>query len=310
MMINSVSSNDLSSMRLLPPVAGSNSPQPCLSVQLPHANSRCASVVNMARILVAQGIRDRAIERTVREAAAAAAAITAATAAPAAATTTAVTASDAGTERKHQVAIQKIHRPRHRLPPIDSTLLACTKSDIVVPSNHMSAIPVQRTKFPPRLGNTLFKRSNRNSSDSNYAHESGNVSQLQATSIRVFVHSQSCQQPPTTQKTPPPSLPQPAFKQSFSFADNDLSAPFRQDASIKKPTLNLLVTSDAACESFNHRRSVLLQRSLDSSGLRGPGHSSVSSGSKVLLAALSEVSKQISPSARQGISVKRNFALA
>lgn len=124
--------------------------------------------------------------------------------------------------------------------------------------------------------------------------------------------------PPLSASPLPPPGPH-QFKQTFTHADNDLSAPFRQDVTIKRPILNSLVPADAASQKANLRHRLLLQDALKQSNLLGPGHSlcasiagasAHSNAPAELSAALSNLSKHHAAKAGAGSMVKRNFALS
>jgi hypothetical protein len=250
-------------------------------VRSPSAmDPRLGSVVNMARILVAGGVRDRAIERTVREAAAAI-------------TSTTVFA---------EALMTKTARKEGFLPPLNASGLR--RSSRVCGKQHND-----KNIFPMDL---------------NYAND---ATDLHVRSLQC-PRSKSTVPPPTVRsraqqfhafsasQSPLPFPGAPAFKQTVVFADNDLSAPFRQDLSIKRPTLHLLVPADFATDKTNIRRGVLLQEALKQSCLLGPGHilapivGTQSSGPAALGAAFSSLSQKLSSKASSRSAIKRNFALA
>jgi hypothetical protein len=116
-----------------------------------------------------------------------------------------------------------------------------------------------------------------------------------------------------------PCLPSPAsplplalpasqqFKQTFRYSDNDLSAPFRQDLTIKRPALHVLAPADAAAEKFARRRDALLQETLKQNHFLGPGHmvaamtgNKYANGIPELSTALNNLSKQHAARAKPG----------
>jgi hypothetical protein len=275
------------------------------------------SVVNIARILVAAGVRDRAVERTVR----AAAAVTAAAAA----------AAETGTDAA-SIQLQKTHL----LPPLNSVSNECAPTA----SAHARRLPGHSLSSLPSLDNTLLRtgksslRGNlgvrSSDKDSDDICELPNVTALHVRSIHCARSSGGSASPaPSTrwQPSPLPSLsasPLPPahpgsqhFKQIFRFADNDLSAPFRQDVTIKRPTLHLMTPADAAVEKMTVRHDALLQETLKQSNLLGPGHLLAAGATGVhtnlptlLSAALGDLSKQHATRVQEGGTVRRNFALS
>lgn len=256
-------------------------------------------VVSMARILVAGGVRDRAIERAVRAAAAAAAA-------------------DAATRLKEEDDLGAAS-----LPPVSS--------DIGRPfaGKYLNALPPVNAERGLKGSNSKrasFKDSGVHNASSGW--EPHDLAGLQVRSIHFTRSSSTLPSPSARWQPSPSSSPLPAhlpplqhappFKQIFRFADNDLSAPFRQDVAVKRPTLHVLAPADVASEKLNGQRSVLLQQTLQHSNLLGPGHAAAastlpfpasSSMSNVLGAAVRNISLQ-KLSVQPGSSIKRNFALS
>jgi len=252
------------------------------------------SVVSMARILVAEGVRDRAIERAVRAAAA-----------------------DAAARLKEDDAVTAVS-----LPPA-ALAFDCTRS--YAGKHSASSSPVNERG----LKGSLFKRTSTKDiglQNSINDWESGDVAELQVRSISVMRSSSTVpspsarwQSPPLLSSSPPPPLPHAQqFQRALRFADNDLSAPFRQDLTIKLPKLHVLAPADAASEKSNIRRSLLLQHTLQQSSLLGPGHAAAASPSpsrthsnmpSVLGDAMRHLSMQ-QLNALPGGSIKRNFALS
>jgi hypothetical protein len=164
--------------------------------------------------------------------------------------------------------------------------------------------------------------------DRNGGEQTSNISGLldvSALHVRSMRSDNAAVSSPTRwQPSPLPPLsasplpPPHQFKQTFTHADNDLSAPFRQDVTIKRPILNSLVPADAASRKANLRHRLLLQDALKQSNLLGPGHglcasiagASDSNAPAELSAALSNLSKHHAAKAGAGSMVKRNFALS
>ena len=252
--------------------------------ELPEVRSPSAidpglsSVVNMARILVAGGVRDRAIERTVRDAAAA---------------LTSTTAS------------------------ADAIMTIPARKEGFLPSLNASGLS-RRT--PKRNSGTTH------SNKSIFPRDLNDVTDIHVRSLQCPRSKSTLPSPAARPRgqpfyaspaspSPLPFLSAPAFRQTVVFADNDLSAPFRQDVSIKRPTLHLLVPADATADKSNIRRSVLLQEALKHSHLLGPGHTVAanigthSNGHVALGAAFSNLSQKMGSNASTA-AIKRNFALA
>ena len=263
------------------------------NLPMPRKNreTNCNSVVNMARILVAEGVRDRAIERAVKAAAAAVAA--------------SGNGSDAAARRVDNVAtFPVVGLVYNDFPLSNSFARHCAAADAV--------------KLPKICKGSIFKQSSCKNGDNERADPratqpsplvSRHVPELRACSISVSpafgstVVSPSVHWPPpqVQSSASPTSLAlrkPPQFKQTFRFEDNDLSAPFRQDLNIKKPVLNVLAPTDVSAEKSQLRRGMLLQQALKQSNLLGPGHFSTtalsdpkSSASAELGFALSNLSK-------------------
>jgi hypothetical protein len=246
--------------------------------ELPEARSPSAidpglsSVVNMARILVAGGVRDRAIERTVRDAAAA---------------LTSTTASVDAISARKECFLPALNQSglNRRTPKRNSGTTHSNKSMFPRDLNDVTDIHVRSLQCP----------------------RSKSTAPSPAAISRGYASPAS--------QSPLPFLCAPAFRQTVVFADNDLSAPFRQDVSIKRPTLHLLAPADATADKSNIRRSVLLQEALKQSHLLGPGHTVAanigthSNGHAALGAAFSSMSQKIASNASTA-AIKRNFALA
>ncbi len=253
--------------------------------ELPKVRSPCAidprvsSVVNMARILVAGGIRDRAIERTVRDAAAA------------------LTSTTASADAIMTIPARK----EGFLPPLNASGL--------------SRGTPQRTSGTTHSNKNIFPSSDLNDvTDIHVRSLPCPRSKSTAPSPAARSRCQPFYASPAS-PSPLPFLSAPAFRQTVVFADNDLCAPFRQDVSIKRPTLHLLVPADATADKSNIRRSVLLQEALKQSCLLGPGHmldaniGSHSNGRAALGAAFSSLSQKMAGNALPS-AIKRNLALA
>jgi len=263
-----------------------------LPVPQKNRETNCNSVVNMARILVAEGVRDHAIERAVKAAAAAVA--------------LSANGSDAAARRVDNVATFSVLGSVYSDFPLSNSFARhCAAADAV--------------KLPKICKGSIFKQSSCKNGDNERADPrslqpsplvSLHVPELRACSISVSpafgstVVSPSVHwPPPQLQSSASPTSPAfrkpPQFKQTFRFEDNDLSAPFRQDFDIKKPVLNVLAPIDASAEKSQLHRGMLLQQALKQSNLLGPGHFSAaalsdpkSSASAELGFALSNLSKR------------------
>jgi hypothetical protein len=267
------------------------------------------SVVNMARILVAGGVRDRAIERTVKAAAAAAAA--------AAATSVLGMRADSATwSMEENSALPSLSPSRSNFSRFD----AFAKHSAAVAAGKLPDISSRKSSCK----GTHFKRSSSHFREmKNTKCELHDTSELRVRSISVplcigsTASSPADWLPPSLKSASPSKQPvrsPPQFKQTFQFEDNDLCAPFRQDLSIKRPVLNMLAPTDAAAEKLILRQSVLLQQALKQSNLLGPGHTLVPSGknsSEVaqIGTAISTLAKQMSTRPPPETVMKRNFAL-
>jgi hypothetical protein len=266
------------------------------------------SVVNIARILAAEGVKDRAIERTVRAAAASGA-----------------RAESVTLHIVRDSAAPSLSLSRNSFPRPNGITKTCDVSAAGKLPGISSRSPA--TVVPGFREKLIRQRSGKigDNNDSNPSKSRDNL-ELHVRSISVPLGLGSAASSAVHRQLPPfHSSVSPAllafcdplhFKQKLKFEDNDLCAPFRQDLSVKKPVLNTLAPADATVERSNFRQSMLLQQTLKKSNLLGPGHVLVADASEAssnATAALGStmlmLSKQHATQIKPETMMKRNFAL-